>query len=198
MEVPSYLLDRNISQFIGRGCVRRIPCSALRLPARPAPAPAYSSQHGSLQAPAYSSRHAPLPPRLSAGLCAASDYSSQQAPRRREYITQAAPRRRSAHAPPRAGLLLPHGRLRRVLAMESYDVIANQPVVIDNVSAGGRASRERGGPAIPLSSGRPRPARRRPPHLDRPGRRLRSSHGAIQPPWGRSRCLWRVLIGWGD
>lgn len=67
--------------------------------------------------------------------------------------------------------------------MESYDVIANQPVVIDNVSAGGRASRERGGPAIPLSSGRLRPARR-PPHLGRLGRRLRPSHGAIRRPRG--------------
>lgn len=49
--------------------------------------------------------------------------------------------------------------------MESYDVIANQPVVIDNVSVGGRASlcREgRGAPpaTIPLSSGAaaPRPS----------------------------------------
>lgn len=48
--------------------------------------------------------------------------------------------------------------------MESYDVIANQPVVIDNVSVGSRASlcREgRGAPpaTIPLSSGAaaPRP-----------------------------------------
>lgn len=158
--------------------------SALRLPARPAPAPAYKSRRASLPAPTYNSRRASLPARLPTGLCAASDYSSRQAPRRREYITQAAPRRRSAHAPPRAGLLLPHGRLRRVLAMESYDVIANQPVVIDNVSEGGRASRERGGPAIPLSSGRPRPARRRPPHLGWPGRRLRPSHGAIRRPRG--------------
>lgn len=174
--------------------------SALRLPARPAPAPAYKSQHGSLPAPAYNSRRAPLPApacnsrrallpaRLPAGLCAASDYSSRQAPRRREYITQAAPRRRSAHAPPRAGLLLPHGRLRRVLAMESYDVIANQPVVIDNVSAGGRASRERGGPAIPLSSGRPRPARRHPPTSAGPA----AASGPRTAPYGglggRGRC----------
>lgn len=162
--------------------------SALRLPARPAPAPAYKSRRASLPAPAYNSRRASLPARLPAGLCAASDYSSRQAPRRREYITQAAPRRRSAHAPPRAGLLLPHGRLRRVLAMESYDVIANQPVVIDNVSEGGRASRERGGPAIPLSSGRPRPARRRPPTSAGPA----AASGPLTAPYGvlggRGRC----------
>lgn len=174
------------------------PFSALHLPARPAPAPAYSSQRGSLPAPAYSSRHAPLPAHLPAGLCAASDYTSQQAPRRREYITQAAPRRRSARAPPRAGLLLPHGRLRRVLAMESYDVIANQPVVIDNVSAGGRASRERGGPAIPLSSGRPRPARRRPPTSAGPA----AASGPRTAPYSllgrRGRCPRRVVIGRGD
>lgn len=86
------------------------------------------------------SRHA-----FPSGTARAADYTSQQAPRPEEYITQAAPRRPSAHAPPRAGLLLPDGWLRRLLAMESYDVIANQPVVIDNVSAGGRASRELGG-----------------------------------------------------
>jgi len=79
------------------------------------------------------------------GAARGPDYTSRQAPRPEEYITQAARRRRSAHAPPRAGLLLPDGWLRRVLTMESYDVIANQPVVIDNVSAGGRASRELGG-----------------------------------------------------
>lgn len=72
--------------------------------------------------------------------------------------------------------------------MESYDVIANQPVVIDNVSAGGRASRERGGPAIPLSSGRPRPARRHPPTSAGSA----AASGPLTAPYGvlggRGRC----------
>uniref|UniRef100_A0A8B9DLB0 Actin related protein 1A n=2 Tax=Neognathae TaxID=8825 RepID=A0A8B9DLB0_ANSCY len=62
------------------------------------------------------------------------DYTSHHTPRPEEYITQPAARFPSAHAPPPAGLLLPDGWLRRLLAMESYDVIANQPVVIDNGS----------------------------------------------------------------
>lgn len=69
--------------------------------------------------------------------------------------------------------------------MESYDVIANQPVVIDNVSVGGRASlcREgRGAPpaTIPLSSGAAAP---RPPP---PPTRLRCRLG---PSPSAVRCL---------
>lgn len=139
------------------------------------------------------------------GAARGPDYISQQAPPPEEYITQAAPRRPSAHAPPRAGLLLPDGWLRRVLAMESYDVIANQPVVIDNVSAGGRASRGLGGREGPagrdpfvIGDGRAPPATPPLPSPRRPSRRLgprtapyaassRAAAGAGPPRFGAPR-----------
>lgn len=133
------------------------------------------------------------------GAARGPDYISQQAPPPEEYITQAAPRRPPAHAPPRAGLLLPDGWLRRVLAMESYDVIANQPVVIDNVSAGGRASRGLGGREGPaghnpfvIGDGRALPATPPLPSPRRPSRRLGPSYKRRTlrprgPPPGRGR-----------
>lgn len=107
-----------------------------------------------------------------------------------------------------AGLLLPDGWLRRVLAMESYDVIANQPVVIDNVSAGGRASWEPGGREGPagrnpfvIGDGRALPAAA-PPLPRRPGRRLGPSYSAVRcilagRRWGGAAAVRRTAIGCG-
>lgn len=140
------------------------------------------------------------------GTARGPDYISRQASRPEEYITHGAARRLSAQAPLRAGLLLPDGWLRRLLAMESYDVIANQPVVIDNVSAGGRASREGGKDrraAIPfvIGSGRASPAPPHPPPSPAGlGRRLRPSYGAVRcvlagRRWGGAVAVRRVAIG---
>lgn len=80
-------------------------------------------------------------------------------------------------------------------------MIANQPVVIDNVSVGGRESRCREGrggqpTAIPLSSGAAAP--RPPPPPTRLGRRLRPSPSAVRCLLGRggASTVKQPAIGW--